>query len=65
MANPAEFVRQVKNEAKKVTWPTRQETGKGAIMIFIVVCIISVFLFSVDYAISSFVHWILGLGIKI
>ena len=27
MANPGEFIRQVRQEASKVTWPTRKETG--------------------------------------
>jgi len=62
MASPAEFIRQVKQEGTKVTWPTRRETIMSAIMILIVVVIFSGFFFGVDFVISSAVKFILGLN---
>jgi len=33
--NPAQFVREVRQEASKVTWPTRKETGISTAMVFL------------------------------
>ncbi|MEM0943156.1 MAG: preprotein translocase subunit SecE [Pseudomonadota bacterium] len=34
MANPAEFIAQVRSEAAKVVWPTRKEAGLTTVMVF-------------------------------
>ena len=62
MASPAEFIRQVKNEGNKVTWPTRKETVMSGVMILIVVTIFAGFFFGVDFVISSVIKLILGLN---
>lgn len=62
MTSPAEFIRQVKQEATKVTWPNRRETLMAAFMVLIVVGIFSVFFFGVDYVISTAVKWLLSLN---
>lgn len=59
---PVEFFKQVKSEAKKVTWPTRQETTASTIAVFIMVVIASIFLFVADQALSYVVALVLGLG---
>ena len=59
--SPAEFVRQVKQESAKVTWPTKKETWMAAITILIVVTILSLFFFATDYVASSSVKALLGL----
>ena len=55
MPSPAEFIRQVKQEGNKVTWPSRRETLTAALMILIVVVLFSGFFFVVDYGMSSVV----------
>jgi preprotein translocase subunit SecE len=40
---PIEFLKQVRSEAKKVTWPTRQETTVSTIAVFIMVFVASLF----------------------
>ena len=60
--SPVEFYKQVKSEAKKVTWPTRQETTASTIAVFIMVVIASIFLFVADQALSYVVGLVLGLG---
>ena len=40
---PLEFLKQVRNEGKKVTWPTRQETTVSTIMVFIMVFLAAIF----------------------
>mgnify|MGYP000184396484 CR=1 FL=1 len=60
MVNPAAFVRQVKQEASKVTWPSRKEIGMVAVLVFIVVVLFSIFFGLVDLGISTAVSKILG-----
>lgn len=60
---PVEFFKQVRSEAKRVTWPTRQETVASTIAVFIMVVIASVFLFTADQVLSYIVRLVLGLGV--
>ena len=48
--SPLEFIQQVRNEAMKVTWTTRNETLVSTIMVLIMVAIMSLFFFGVDQA---------------
>jgi preprotein translocase subunit SecE len=58
--NPAQFVRQVRQEANKVTWPTRKETMVATLMVFVMVVIMAVFFLAVDGIIAFAVQLILG-----
>lgn len=60
--SPVEFVREVKRETSKVTWPTRKETGVTTIMVFVLVAIMAIFFLLVDQALSFGVRTLLGLG---
>ena len=60
--NPAQFVRQVRQEVAKVSWPSRKETGIGTLMVFIMVFLAAIFFFVVDFGLSWAVQLILGLG---
>ena len=60
--NPGEFVRQVRQEVSKVTWPTRKEAVVTTVMVFIMVFIMALFFLGVDKLLSGLVRWILGLG---
>lgn len=62
MASPAEFIRQVKQEATKVTWPTRKETMMSAFVVLVVTLIFGGFFFAVDYVVSTAIKWILDLN---
>tara|TARA_R110002072_G_scaffold203545_1_gene361498 strand:+ start:276 stop:554 length:279 start_codon:yes stop_codon:yes gene_type:complete len=59
---PVEFVRQVKSEAKKVTWPSRQETTVSMIAVFVMVFISSIFLYFADQIIAYGIRLIMGFG---
>lgn len=59
---PIEFIKQVRSEAKKVTWPTRQETIASTVAVFIMVVLASLFLFAADQLLSWIVRLVLGLG---
>ncbi len=58
--SPAQFVRQVRQEAGKVTWPTRRETGISTVMVFVMVTIMALFFLLVDWILSNAVQFILG-----
>ena len=59
--SPGEFIRQVRSEAGKVVWPTRQETTRTAIFVAILVVILSVFFLGIDSIFGAFVRWLLSL----
>ena len=51
-----EFVNQVRTETRKVVWPTREETVRTAIFVFIFMVILSLFFFGVDTAFNAIVN---------
>lgn len=59
--SPGEFIRQVRSETSKVVWPTREETVRTAIFVFILVLILSLFFLGVDSLFSAVVRWLLTL----
>jgi len=61
-ASPIEFLREVKQEVAKVTWPTRKETTITATMVFIMVAMAALFFLAVDALLSWGVTTALGLG---
>lgn len=57
---PAQFVRQVRNEFKKITWTSRKEAGYSTVMVFVMVAIMGLFFLLVDQVISWLVKLIVG-----
>ncbi|MBZ0325465.1 MAG: preprotein translocase subunit SecE [Alphaproteobacteria bacterium] len=60
--NPGQFIREVRQEMAKVTWPSRKETGITTAMVFVMVFLAAVFFFVVDQIMSLGVRLIFGLG---
>ena len=60
--NPGEFIRQVRAEAGKVVWPSRQETVRTAIFVAIMMTILALFFLGVDSVFGAFVRWLLTLA---
>ncbi len=56
----ARFIQEVKQEAGKVTWPSRKETAMSFIMVMIMVVVASVFFLAADALISLLIKFILG-----
>ena len=48
--SPAQFLREVRGELRKVAWPTRQEVVKYSTVVFIAVVLLTLFIFGLDYA---------------
>ena len=60
--SPAQFVREVRQELAKVTWPPRKELIQMTAMVFVMSAAAAVFFFVVDQAIAAGVRLVLGLG---
>ena len=60
--SPARFIQEVRQEASKVTWPTRKETGISTAMVFVFVILASIFFFIVDQILQLGVKFVFGLG---
>ncbi|MEO0590077.1 MAG: preprotein translocase subunit SecE [Pseudomonadota bacterium] len=57
-----EFVNQVRSETKKVVWPTREETIRTAIFVFIMMVMLSLFFLGVDSVFNAVVKFLLTLA---
>lgn len=56
-----EFFNQVKVETSKIVWPTRDETVRTAIFVFIFMLILSLFFLGIDSAFGAIVRAAIGL----
>lgn len=59
---PIQYVQEIKNEVKKVVWPTKRETTVTSIMVLIFVFVAAIFFLIADQILSWFVGFILGIG---
>jgi preprotein translocase subunit SecE len=59
---PVEFLRQVRQEVGRVTWPSRKETTVTTAMVFLMVIAAAIFFFLVDLGLGHLVRFVLGLG---
>jgi preprotein translocase subunit SecE len=62
MANPLQFMREVREEVGRVTWPSRRETTITTIMVLIMAIVAAIFFMLADQVISWAVKMVLGLG---
>lgn len=60
--SPAQFVREVRQETAKVTWPTRRETSISTAMVFVFCIIAAIFFLIVDKLLQFGVSYLFGLG---
>ena len=60
---PAKFVREVRSEVTKVTWPSRKETLVTTGLVFAMAALAAVFFFVVDQVIGLGVRALFGVGI--
>jgi preprotein translocase subunit SecE len=54
-----QFLREVKVELKKVTWPTRKQTMGSTVVVLVIVTIISIFLGLVDAGLQGLIRTVL------
>ena len=62
MANPFEFIQQVRAEGAKVIWPTRRETLITTGLVLMLVVFTSLFFLVVDEVLRTIVSLALGFG---
>ncbi len=63
MKNPIKFIQEVKQEAFKVTWPTGKETLQGALMVFAMAVVMSLFFLLLDQVLKFFLEILLKVSI--
>ena len=61
--DPAKFVREVRSEVAKVTWPSRKETLVTTGLVFAMAALAAVFFFVVDQVIGLGVRALFGAGV--
>jgi len=59
---PVKYVGQVRQEARKVTWPTSRETVTTTILVMIFVLLFGAFFFVVDWILANAVQFVLNFG---
>ncbi len=57
---PRQFLKEVRQELKKVNWPTRKELVAYTIVVLVSVTVLTSFVFGLDYVFSKFVLKIFG-----
>ena len=57
--NPLQYMKDVRQETAKVTWPSRRETMITTIMVLVMVTISSIFFLGVDAVIKYLVDGVL------
>ena len=59
---PVEFFKQVRQEANKVTWPSRRETLVTTAMVLLMGAMAAIFFLLVDKILEIGVRFVLGIG---
>ena len=60
--NPAQFVRQVRQEMQKVTWPEKKDTFISSAIVIVLVILYSLFFLLTDQIWSKGLRWIIEKG---
>jgi preprotein translocase subunit SecE len=60
--NPFTFIDEVRQEVRKVTWPTWKEVWITTVMVLIMVAVSAIFFLLADQVIGMVVQTVLGIG---
>ena len=60
--NPAQFVRQVRQELQKVTWPSRRDTLISSLIVILLIFLFSIFFLLSDQVWSFSIKKIIEIG---
>ena len=63
MRNPLKFIQEVKQEAFRVTWPSKKETMMGAVMVFALASIAAIFFLILDQILRFLLNIILTISL--
>ena len=62
MRNPLKFLQEVKQEAFRITWPTKKDTLTGALMVFGLASIAAIFFLLLDQLLRFLLNMILNIN---
>ncbi len=63
MRNPLKFIQEVKQEAFKVSWPTKKETIQGSLMVVAMAIVAAIFFLLLDQILKFFLELVLKVSI--
>ncbi len=63
MLNPLKFIQNVKQEAQKVSWPTKKDVLVGSAMVFVLASIAAVFFLLLDQLYKVLLDLVLTINI--
>ena len=63
MKNPLKFIQEVKQEAFKVSWPTRKETIQGSLMVVAMAIVAAIFFLLLDQILKFFLELVLKVSL--
>ena len=63
MKNPIKFIQEVKQEAFKVSWPRWKVTLQGALMVFVMAVVMSLFFLLLDQILKFFLDILLRVSL--
>ena len=63
MINPLKFIQSVKQEAFKVTWPTKRDVLLGSLMVFALAAVAAIFFLLLDQLFRFLLDLILTINI--
>ena len=62
MKNPLRFFQEVKQEAFRISWPTKKETMTGALMVFALASIAAIFFLLLDQILKFLLNFLLTIN---
>ena len=62
MKNPLKFIQEVKQEAFRISWPTKKDTLTGALMVFGLATIAAIFFLLLDQILRFLLNIILNIN---
>ena len=62
--NPAQFVRQVRQELSKVTWPDKRDTFISSVIVIVLIILFSIFFLLTDQLWSFLIKNIIQIGVN-
>ncbi len=60
--SPAQFVREVRQEIRRVVWPTRREVLLSTVMVLLLATFVAIFLTLTDQLVSTAIQYIIGVA---
>jgi preprotein translocase subunit SecE len=62
MKNPLKFLQEVKQEAFRVTWPTKKDVVTGSLMVFVLASLAAVFFLFLDQILKFLLNLVLNIN---